>query len=184
MKKRLFVSIPLSTEDQKTLAAAQDRNQFRSLRWVDPAQFHLTVCFLGDTDEALLPYISDALSDCVKEQKTFSLRLQRIGVFPPKLARPNMLWAFFEENEAFEALVKSVKQALMKADAGFMRLAEEWRKDIPHVTLARFKGGEYPRQAPQAPTMNLDVREVELMESVLYPDGPVYSTLETFPFRS
>lgn len=180
MKKRLFVSIPVAQPAQSELAAAQDRGRFR-FRWVDPAQFHLTVCFLGDTEEALLPYISEALSQTAAQAKPFDLAFERIGLFPPKFAPPNMIWAFYKESEAFEDLVKATKQQLMKADASFMRLAEEWRKDIPHVTLARFAGRDVPKDFKQ-PAANIHVQGIELMESILYPTGPAYTTLAVFPF--
>lgn len=182
MKRRLFVSIPIPEPEQKALAAVQERQRYR-LRWVEPNQFHLTLCFLGDTDDGLLPYISEALAASAAHERPFALRLERIGPFPPKLSRPNMIWAFFEESDAFEGLAKRVKESLMKADASFMRLAEEWRKDIPHVTLARFTGGEYPKTIPSI-SLEMSVTGFDLMESVLYPQGPVYNVLESFPFKS
>lgn len=184
MKKRLFVSIPIPAEAQAKLASSQERHRYRFIRWVDPSQFHLTVCFLGDVEEDLLVLISDALTTLASKEKPFDLAFERVGLFPPKLARPNMVWAFFKDSEAFEQLAKHTKDALMKADQSFMRLAEEWRKDIPHVTLARFRGTDYPRQFPQPTDMSVRADRIELMESVLYPDGPVYTSLASFPFAS
>lgn len=184
MKKRLFISIALPKAMTDAFSALQDRGRFRSLRWVDPSQFHVTVCFLGDVEEELLVLISDALTQVATISTAFDLQLQNVGLFPPKIVRPNMLWAFFQESDAFESLVRKVKDALMKADTSFMRLAEEWRKDIPHVTLARFRGNEYPRVFDPAPKLTLRVDRIEIMESVLYPDGPMYTSLASFPFQS
>ncbi len=184
MKRRLFVSIPLPKAAQEALAATQDRQHF-SLRWVDPSQFHMTLCFLGDTDEELLVLISDALTTLSQQCRAFDVTLDRVGLFPPKLARPTMVWAFFKESEPFEDLAKQTKDSLMKTDTSFMKLGEEWRKDIPHVTLARFRGNDYPRTF-RAPAEQVVVRVdgFELMESVLLPDGPLYKSLATFPFKS
>lgn len=183
MKKRLFVSIPIPKEAQAALSASQNRQAYR-LRWVDPSQFHMTVCFIGDTEEELLVLVSDALTEVSKQSKPFAVPFERLGLFPPKLARPNMVWAFFKESEAFETLAKRSKDALMKADASFMRLGEEWRKDIPHVTLARFRGSEFPRSFQDPAPFEVMADRIELMESVLYPDGPLYTTLASFPFTA
>lgn len=184
MKKRLFISIPLPKEITGAFSALQDRTRYRQLRWVDPSQFHVTVCFLGDVEEELLVLISEALSSVVAKAKPFDLHLQKIGLFPPKIARPTMVWGFFQESEFFEDLVHQTKDSLMKADTSFMRLAEEWRKDIPHVTMARFRGNDYPRAFDPTPPLTLRVDRLEIMESVLYPDGLMYTSLASFPFHT
>lgn len=185
MEKRLFVSIPLPKVYQDLLAACQERDRYRGLRYVAQDQFHMTVCFLGDVNEQLLPVIADALAPVAQGRANFPLEFERIGLFPTKVRLPNMIWAFFKENEAFEVLVRDVKTALIKADPFFLPLREEWRKDIPHVTLARFRGGDYPRQAqqPSQAMPSLQVDRLELMDSVLYPDGPFYKSLAEFPFN-
>lgn len=184
MKKRLFISIPLPKDITDAFSSMQDRTRYRQLRWVDPSQFHVTVCFLGDVEEELLVLISEALSAVVAKAKPFDLQLQKIGLFPPKIVRPTMVWGFFQESELFEDLVRQTKDSLMKSDTSFLRLAEEWRKDIPHVTLARFRGNDYPRTFDPVPATTLRVDRIEIMESVLYPDGPMYSSLASFPFQS
>jgi 2'-5' RNA ligase len=185
MEKRLFVSIPLSKEYREVLAAAQEKDQHRELRYTTAEQFHLTVCFLGDTEEQLLPLIADALSEVVAATDAFSLSFDRIDLFPLKIRQPSMVWAFFKESERFEDLARDVKNALVKADPVFLPLREEWRKDIPHVTLARFRGRNYPShpRQPLSPLPPLVVDRIELMDSVLYPAGPMYTKLAEFPFK-
>lgn len=186
MEKRLFVSIPLSKEYKDVLAASQEKDQYKHLRFATTEQFHLTVCFIGDTDDRLLPVIADALSEAAAKRSPFALAFERIDLFPLKIRQPNMVWAFFRESEIFEDLARDVKNALVKADPAFLPLREEWRKDIPHVTLARFRGREYPRQPrqPLSPLPPMPVDRIELMTSVLYPDGPLYTRLAEFPFTS
>jgi 2'-5' RNA ligase len=184
MKKRLFISIPVSQEYQDVLGKVPRATTGRDLKWVDPAQYHITVCFLGDVEEPLLILISDALERLAKQTKPFAMPLDRLGFFPTKMHPPLMIWAFFKEIEAYANLVKAAKESLMRADSAFLSLGEEWRKDIAHVTLARIRGRDYPRQAPTLATAlpPLNVDAIELMESQLYPDGPVYTSLARFPF--
>ena len=51
-KLRLFVAIPVPEEARTEMARVQDDlrrfAEANDIRWVDPAQFHLTLKFLGD----------------------------------------------------------------------------------------------------------------------------------------
>jgi 2'-5' RNA ligase len=66
----------------------------------------------------------------------------------------------------------------------------ENKKPRPHLTLARVKSVKNSNRLVEVINENrdvnlgeIDVKEIKLMSSVLKPEGPVYSVLESFKLR-
>jgi 2'-5' RNA ligase len=98
-------------------------------RWVDPDNFHLTLRFIGETDEATAADIDAALSRL--RARRFTLQLAGIGLFASG-DRPRTLWVGVERHPELAALRDKIEQALIRTG-----LPPEPRKFAPHVTLAR-----------------------------------------------
>ena len=122
---RLFVGIgfPPALKLQLSLL----RSGVPGAKWVDPGNLHLTLRFIGETDEAVAADINDALARL--RARRFTLQLAGTGVFGD---RPRSLWVGVERNPELVALRDKIEQALIRAG-----LAPEPRKFAPHVTLAR-----------------------------------------------
>ena len=122
---RLFVGIgfPPALKLQLSLL----RSGVPGAKWVDPGNFHLTLRFIGETDEAIAADIDDALTRL--RARRFTLQLAGTGVFGD---RPRSLWIGVERNPELVALRDKIEQALIRAG-----LPPEPRKFAPHVTLAR-----------------------------------------------
>ena len=122
---RLFVGIgfPPALKLQLSLL----RSGVPGAKWVDPGNFHLTLRFIGETDEAIAADIDDALARL--RARRFTLQLAGTGVFGD---RPRSLWIGVERNPELVALRDKIEQALIRAG-----LPPEPRKFAPHVTLAR-----------------------------------------------
>ena len=122
---RLFVGIgfPPALKLQLSLL----RSGVPGARWVDPGNFHLTLRFIGETDEVVAADIDDALVRL--RARRFTLQLSGTGVFGD---RPRSLWVGVERSPELVALRDKVEQALIRAG-----LPPEPRKFAPHVTLAR-----------------------------------------------
>ena len=122
---RLFVGIgfPPALKLQLSLL----RSGVAGAKWVDPGNFHLTLRFIGETDEAVAADIDDALARL--RARRFTLQLARTGVFGD---RPRSLWVGVERNPELIGLRDKIEQALIRAG-----LSPEPRKFAPHVTLAR-----------------------------------------------
>jgi 2'-5' RNA ligase len=97
-------------------------------KWVDPGNFHLTLRFIGETDEAVAADIDDALARI--RARRFNLQLAGTGVFGGD--KPRSLWVGVERTAELVALRDKIEQALVRVG-----LAPEPRKFSPHVTLAR-----------------------------------------------
>ena len=122
---RLFVGIgfPPTLKLQLSLL----RSGVPGAKWVDPGNFHLTLRFIGETDEVVASDIDDALLRL--RARRFTLQLAGTGVFGD---RPRSLWVGVERSPELVALRDKIEQALIRAG-----LPPEQRKFAPHVTLAR-----------------------------------------------
>jgi RNA 2',3'-cyclic 3'-phosphodiesterase len=96
-------------------------------RWVDPANFHLTVRFIGDVDGGLAREVDQVLSEI--SFKPFHVQLKGVGIFGGN--KPHSLYVGVEESPELLQL-----HALHERQFRNIGLAPETRKFLPHVTIA------------------------------------------------
>jgi len=99
--------------------------------WVPAHQYHLTLRFLGETDEDSFQNIERALGEVRAD--SFHLDLKSIGHFPLR-GNPEVLWTGVASNESLLSLNHKVDSALGRAG-----IPPDGRKLHPHVTLARIR---------------------------------------------
>ena len=126
---RLFVGIPFPPGLKLRLSALCAG--VPGAKWVDPANFHLTLRFIGEVGEDLATDIDAALSRV--RARPFVLQLAGTGVFGNG-GMPRNLWVGVEPNQPLVRLRDKIEHALIHAG-----LPPEPRKFSPHVTLARLK---------------------------------------------
>jgi 2'-5' RNA ligase len=129
MPRRLFIAIDLPKPACWWLSQLV-ANPPRGVRPVRPSQLHLTLHFLGDFEDVVIPTLRDALAGVHGEP--FRLSIRGTGVFPP-LGRPSVLWAGVDESEPLVALHAAISAAVVSCG-----LEIERRPYVPHITLARF----------------------------------------------
>jgi 2'-5' RNA ligase len=138
---RLFVGIELSeglrgaaAEALATVREAVGRDAPQAVvRWVDPAQLHITVWFLGDVRDRQLDRV---LASCDKPLSPicFQLRVGGAGAFPPS-GPPRALWlGLVDGRESLVAIHDELSGRF--APLGF---EPERRAYNPHVTIGRVK---------------------------------------------
>ena len=185
---RCFVGLPLPESYRQGLEKAREAaSGLRSrLAWTRPGNRHLTLKFLGDVDEAVLPGVADALAGVCWE--AFEMRGGGAGVFPsqggPGRPRPpRVLWVGLDRGAAHCArLARSVDLALEPLGFG-----PEKRPFRAHLTLARIRRPErddwdaLARDLAGLPWPAFTAREMVLWRSVLSAEGPTYTRLESFP---
>jgi 2'-5' RNA ligase len=176
--RRLFIALALPEEVRAELGRTRDQLASRRDRvsWVRDEQLHLTLRFLGDTEDALVPDLERELEELAARHAAPALRLGEPGIFGHADA-PRVLWVGLKgELAGLEALAADLEKRLRRlglppADHGFKA----------HLTLGRVKSCR-PDLAtahlafPPLP-LELRPRELELIESRLRPDGPEYHVL-------
>lgn len=149
------------------------------MSWVAPENFHVTVKFLGNVDEARVQSVIDALHTAARRHAPLDLEIGGLGAFP-SATRARVLWAGLIVGAApLGAVAASVDDEL--APLGFPR---EDRPFSPHITLARVRE---PRRAPELAEAlgaasgrrfgHVAVSDIALMRSDLSPRGARYTTL-------
>ena len=178
---RAFVAVDLEPQTVQEIAEAivRLRPRIPGIRWLPPANFHLTLKFLGDIDEAKVEPITAALERDLCPFSCFTINAKGLGVFPD-LKRPRILWVGLVCGE-LNALASRVEKALFPF--GF---AAERRAFAPHLTVGRWRefngsskelGDEIKKwQGHDFGRSNVD--EVILFQSVLKPEGAVYRPLK------
>jgi RNA 2',3'-cyclic 3'-phosphodiesterase len=122
---RLFVGIVLPPELKLRLSLLC--SGVPGARWVDPGNYHLTLRFIGEVDEALAADIDDALAKI--HAPGFELGLAGVGHFGDR-----MLWVGVDKSPPLVHLRDKVESALVR-----LGLPPETRRYAPHVTLARLR---------------------------------------------
>ena len=99
-------------------------------RWIDPENYHLTLRFIGDIDDALAHDIAGLLSRV--QRRPFELRLDGLASFGGR--KPRALVASATAVPPLLELQAEQERLLQR-----LGLDPEGRKYIPHVTLARLR---------------------------------------------
>lgn len=175
---RLFVAVNLPEAERRAAheATAPLRHGDLPVRWVAEASLHVTLKFLGEVAAEQAAVIAVALDEAVGGARAFEVGLGGIGAFP-SMARPRVVWLGVERHPALELLANDVERALQPF--GF---EAELRPFQPHITLGRAKqgasGAAFARLEKLVARVSYEgmapVGSVDLMESVLRPEGAVY----------
>jgi RNA 2',3'-cyclic 3'-phosphodiesterase len=135
---RLFVAIvppPVAVAelDDRT---ARLRAQWPDLRWTGPEAWHVTLAFLGEVREQVLPDLSVRLERAARRHPAQDLAVRGAGAFPGA-SRARVLWAgIAADPAALRALAASVAAGARRAGAPS---PDEGRRYRPHITLARLR---------------------------------------------
>ena len=128
---RLFVALPVPEEIAGELTALQ--SGVPDARWVTPENFHVTLCFAGEVQGAVMRDLEEELSDAAGPK--FAVRVAGVEQFSSG-KQPKALVALIEKSERLERLAQKVSTIVRHCG-----IAVDRRKFRPHVTLARFANG-------------------------------------------
>jgi 2'-5' RNA ligase len=176
---RLFVGLPLASEvlNELSEAVARLKAPQDGLRWTAPNTWHITLQFLGNTDQQHCDCVLARLREVHSER--VQVRLDKLGVFE----RAGVFLADVVPTGALVELALRVTEATAKC--GFKAEARPFH---PHITLARAKGGERGRaldilqkRVPQALRFGgFTATEFLLYESYTRPEGAEYEVRGRF----
>lgn len=177
VKARIFVAVPLPEEVRMALA---DRLAPLDLPGtvVPPANWHITLRFLGWTDDVAYDRLLASLDE-TEMGRAFDLELGEMGAFPsPKSS--TVLWLGVSKGQTrLEEVAAQVEEAVQAA--GF---DGEDRPFRAHLTLSRIRPpGNVTRLIASFPGAGLRWRceTVVVYRSHLGRGGARYEPLETFP---
>jgi 2'-5' RNA ligase len=187
MTFRLFVALEPPDAVRRRLAAmgAELRRAggggARDVRWVDPENVHLTLCFLGNAPEERVEEVKRAVAAAAAASRPLVLEVRGAGGFP-NARRPRVIWAGLSGDvDPLAPLVADLRARL--APLGF---PPEDRPFSPHLTLGRSRNGAPGLAGALAALSDAEgaswrAAELVLFRSHLSPSGPRYEALLRAP---
>ncbi len=190
MPKRLFIAVDPNQETQKKIieliSMIKRDYSFAGLRYTHPNNLHLTLRFLGDTDEKLIRNIQHSLDQICQLNDEFELNFSGLGVFPSR-KNPRILWLGVANPAPVSSLASAISASIsLKPESGNVRFT-------PHLTLGRFSENASVNSAETLARLfsNLGnvhigtspVQEILLYQSTLRPEGPIYNVLSRHPLK-
>lgn len=178
-KIRCFIAIPLDGHIKAQLSQVQTDLRATGIQagWPSAKNFHLTLKFLGDIPERILPDIKSILSEAVVNKACFDITFNRLGVFP-NTRHPKIIW--IGPGKPTPQLVTLQQDIESRLNAGFQFTKE--KKFSPHITLSRVRHYVKPGLVKKAIGINagaikISVNEVHLIKSKLLTSGAEHASL-------
>ncbi len=132
---KTFIAVdiaPVITSAAKKQIRALERI-IEGYRWVDTANMHLTLKFLGNVLDREIPELCKVVEGALAEHPILDIDFRGLGTFP-SIDRPRTLWMGIEDIDgAFAAMQRSLDVALSEK-LGFQ---PEKRDFKAHLTLGR-----------------------------------------------
>ena len=181
---RAFVGVRIDPKMTQKISEVQSQltRSLTGIRWVVQENLHFTLKFLGAVEEEKIISIIKAVGRVVRPARPFSLAAGGIGVFPD-IRKPRVLWVGLEA-QGLQTLSQEVEVAL--EPLGF---AQEKRGFKPHLTIGRWRNFTAKAQRLREEIDHWKdqdfgqstVEEVVIFQSILKPNGAVYSPLQVIP---
>ena len=128
-----FLAVPIPDELKKSLSIYSNelKKEFPFERWVHPEDVHITLAFLGKTDEENLQRLHENLMSIKNNHRPFTITLNSLGTFGNK-QNPRIFWMGVEKSQDLFRLRDHIYTTCM--EVGYEL---DTRPFSPHVTLAR-----------------------------------------------
>lgn len=179
--RRVFVAAGVDDDTRHGIAQLlTERAPHLPGKVVPPANWHVTLRFLGEIDDPTFDRLIAALATADLGSR-FPVRWAGLGAFP-RPAKATVLWVGLDRGEELLAgLAERVDDAIDAAG-----LPGEDRPFNPHLTLSRIRPPEdvstlVATVPPLQVTMGVD--RVAVYQSRLGAGAPTYRILEEFPLR-
>jgi 2'-5' RNA ligase len=181
---RLFIAVPIPADISRNLEdiISNLKRTGADIKWVKPESIHITLKFLGETDEKRLLEITSAIESLGIKKSGLEVEVKGIGFFPDK-KRPRVVWAGLQENTPFLA------ESALKIDSaiGTLGFERENRRFSPHLTIGRFRSNrgltmliDETEKMKTSSFGSFPIREFNLYSSTLKPSGAEYKVLRSF----
>jgi 2'-5' RNA ligase len=184
--KRLFIATDIELADKFQTLTQQLQHELINddIGWVSRQLQHLTLRFLGETPLTKIESVAQILSEITNVTKTFDLQLNKMGVFGSRY-KPEILWYGFSDFSLLKNLFEKIEKQLLNLD-----FPKNYGNFVPHITVGRIKKMDdkkyfwktVEKLQPKF-TQIIPVCQLQLIQSKLTNDGPVYRTLYSFEMR-
>jgi 2'-5' RNA ligase len=186
MALRCFLAVPLPSPLKQSVGKMMRglREAGADVKWVPEQNLHITLKFLGATDEEKIEEITGALRKKISPRPAFYITIGGVGRFPGG-RHPRVIWVGIQEYGPLEYIYSDIEDVMKK-----IGYPPEDRPFSPHLTIGRVRSG---KRLPEllirldefraASFDGFEVKGVTLMKSELKPGGAEYSSLAEIPLE-
>lgn len=174
----MFIAIDIGEREEIVSMEKKLEKIQGKMKIVEPRNIHLTLKFLGETDEELIPEIKKVMESSVNDTSPFSCELNGIGAFP-SMEYVRVIWIGLKDNGETTTIATRLENGL--EPYGFKK---ERRGFTPHITIARVKNvrekqemKKFLQEYSNTSFGTVDVNAILLKKSELRREGPIYETL-------
>ncbi len=179
MITRTFISIPVKTKDSVS-GLATDLKTVRGVKVTDVKQLHLTLKFVGDTNEKDYPKIESCIRKSMEGITPSSISLKGVGTFPEK-GSPKVVWIGVETAMDLIGLSKLISENLHAAG-----IEHDEKAFKAHMTVGRINGKvdltSIIDKYKDMEFCTVELPSVRFMKSELLPSGAKHSIISNFEF--
>lgn len=184
-KIRTFIAVNLNPEIKEYLTSLQNILNVpeTKIKWVEKNNLHLTMKFLGYISLEQTELIKSILKEITSQYSPFIIKLSSdMGIFPT-YGMPRIIWVGIKEGiSELKELYNFIENDL--SDKSFPRENKDFSS---HITIGRVKFIRDKTNFIQilkrinVNILSQRVNSVDLMESKLTPNGPIYNITAKFP---
>ncbi len=183
--KRIFIAVKAEEKERKKILEFQelikDDFPFKSVRWVDFENLHITIVFLGVMRDENVEKLRNDLKKIKFEN--FQIEFNKVEYFPTK-KEAKLIW-IRSQNEQILKLKEEIDQVLVASKAVIYSPENDF---LTHITIGRINSFNY-RKMPleQIPfledlELSFEVNSFFLAESKLSKNGIKYIEIEKYDF--
>ena len=179
--KRLFIGVPIESPKSVQQVELWKKDAWLNrnvLNWTVPGNWHITLFFLGSTEESAVPVLQQLIEESFRDVQVYQTELRGVGVFP-NTHNPKVLWLGFEDLQPIISAYSQLGESLQQNGFSF-----DQKPLKPHLTIARVKKTDHPSafqslldKYQKTVFDRIEVDKVALFESISTTDGPVYKPL-------
>jgi RNA 2',3'-cyclic 3'-phosphodiesterase len=175
--KRIFIAIKVYPEESflEMLNCFKSVLRNDNVKWINPENVHLTLAFLGNTEDKVISEIGTMLEKTCKSTGQFEMVIRGTGVFR-NLNDPRIIWTNIDHSDELLKLDNKILSVLR-----MMNIKLDDKPFKPHITIGRLKHlndkeafKQLTEQYKSVELQKVSVSEVILYESILLEKGPKY----------
>jgi RNA 2',3'-cyclic 3'-phosphodiesterase len=184
---RAFIAVEINSGIKEKIVLLSERFRRTGVRagWVNPANMHLTLVFMGEISMAMSDSVRTVMDTVVCNEKPFTCEVRGLGCFGKRDA-PRVVWADIKGEVRFLVDVRN----RICADIRVLGIEMDDRPFVPHLTIARIRSPQNAGELVQGVEAHKDdffgkfeVDNLILVKSDLESGGPKYTILHRSCFK-
>ncbi len=184
--KRLFLAIKIEPDDNFKAVYNGLKTNLRNqnIKWVEIFNFHLTLKFYGETNVNIIPSICQKVEESIVDATSFEININKTGIFGSSY-QPKVIWFGIDKNPTLLTLAENVLNNM--SIIGFERDRQNF---VPHLTIGRIKFVDDKRffnqivaKYTESFIQKVEVKEINIYESILRKEGPIYKVVKSFKLK-